>query len=125
MNVNQKIENALSLMVNGNIWPLSCPLETKPDKWIIYIPEVENPSICADNYDIEWTHYMQVHWFAKGQANYMSTRKEIRKLLRNAGFSVTDIDYYYETDSTVTSPSGTGITHLVFSCNIEEDDTDG
>lgn len=27
MNVNQKIENALSDLAAGNIWPLACPLE--------------------------------------------------------------------------------------------------
>lgn len=125
MNVNQKIENALSSIVDGNIWPLSCPLESKPDKWITYLPELETPSLNGDDIDLEWTHYMQVHWFTKGQVNYMSVRKNIRKLLRDAGFSVTDIDYYYEHDGTVASPSGMGITHLVFSCNIEEDDADG
>ena len=31
MNVNRKIENALSNLVNDNIWPLSKPEETAPD----------------------------------------------------------------------------------------------
>lgn len=117
MNVNQKIEKALSEIVNGNIWPLSCPLEEKPDKWITYLPELETPSLQGDDEDLEWTHYIQIHWFAKGQVNYMGARREIRSLLRGAGFSVTDIVYHYETD--------TGITHLIFSCNIVEDDMDG
>lgn len=125
MNVNQKIENALSDLVDGNIWPLSCPLESKPLKWITYLPELEKPSLHGDDKDLEWTHYMQIHWFAKGQINYMKIRNQIRSKLRNAGFSVTDIDYDYESESTVTSPSGTGTTHLIFSCNIEEDDMDG
>ena len=43
MNVNQKIENALSEMVNGNIWPLSCPLGELPGEYIVYLPEDESP----------------------------------------------------------------------------------
>ena len=31
MNVNQKIENALSDLAAGNIWPLACPLEGKTE----------------------------------------------------------------------------------------------
>lgn len=113
MNVNQKIERALSDYVGGNIWPLSCPLEEQPEKWIVYNPEIEEVELSADDEDLEWGQYMQVHWFAKGQVNYIAARKEIRSLLRNAGFSVTDMDQDYEED--------TDITHLVFYCNIVEE----
>ena len=117
MNVNQKIESALSVLVDGNIWPLSCPMESKPDKWITYLPETEKPALQGDDEDLEWIHHMQVHWFAKGQVNYMDARKKIRKSLSAAGFSITDIDYMYEKD--------TGITHLIFLCNDLEEDFDG
>lgn len=60
---------------------------------------------------------MQIHWFAKGIVNYVKVKKNIRMLLKEAGFSITEITYLYEKD--------TGVTHLIFSCNIEEDDTDG
>ena len=117
MNVNQKIENALADLVDGNIWPLSCPLETPPERWITYLPESEALALEGDDDDLEWIHYMQVHWFAKGKVNYMDIRKDIRKRLRAADFSVTDIDYMYEKD--------TGITHLIFMCNILEEMNDG
>lgn len=113
MNVNQRIEKALSGYVDGNIWPLSCPLNERPDKWITYNPEIEEAELYADDTDLEWGQYMQVHWFAKGQVNYITARKEIRSLLQEAEFSVTDIDQDYEED--------TGITHLVFSCNTIEE----
>lgn len=113
MDVNQKIEEALTGLVKGNIWPLSCPLEEKPDQWIVYRPETDQVSLRGDDEDLEWTHYVQVHWFAKGQINYTDARKKIRSLLRKAEFSVTEIYCNYETD--------TKITHLVVSCNIEED----
>ncbi len=121
MNVNQKVETALSNLVNDNIWPLSCPLEEPPDEWIVYNPELEAPGDFGDDRDLEWVHYMQVHWFKRGTAkspvNYVGIRKAIRARLRDAGFTVSDITTLFEND--------TGITHLVFSCNIEEDDPYG
>ncbi|MDO5345302.1 MAG: hypothetical protein Q4E91_06115 [Lachnospiraceae bacterium] len=117
MNVNQIIEGALSDLVNGNIWPLSCPLETPAAEYIVYNPELEKPEIFGDDTDLEWTHYMQIHWYKKGDgkkpANYIEKRKEIRSRLRNAGFTMSDIQEFFEKD--------TGFTHLCFSCNIEEE----
>ena len=121
MNVNQKIEAALSDLVENNIWPLNCPLETLPDKWIVYNPELEMPGDFGDNEDLEWVHYMQVHWFQKGDgkcaANCTRIRRTIRKRLKEAGFSLSDIVTLFE--------KNTGITHLVFSCNILEDEPYG
>lgn len=121
MNVNQKIEAALSDLVDDNIWPLSCPLEEPPDEWIVYNPELETPELHGNDMDLEWTHYMQVHWFKRGDTkspvNYTGIRRTIRARLRDAGFSVSEIVPLFEKD--------TGITHLVFSCNIEEDNPYG
>ena len=118
MNVNQKIETVLSDLVDDNIWPLSCPLEELPDEWIVYNPELEAPEDFGDDQDLEWVHYMQVHWFKKGDGkrpvNYTGIRKMVRKRLRDAGFLVSDITPLFEKE--------TGITHLVFSCNIIEED---
>lgn len=121
MNVNRKIETALSDLVGNNIWPLSCPLEEPPDEWVVYNPELETSEEFGDDQDLEWMHYMQVHWFKRGDGkrpvNYVGIRKTIRARLRDAGFSVSDIETLFEKD--------TGITHLVFLCNIEEDDPYG
>ncbi len=114
MTVNQKIERALSNMVNGNIWPLVCPLETPPDVWITYLSELDVPEDFGDDKDLEWVHHMQVHWFKKGLVNYFPVRKEIRKALQAAGFTIEDIIYMYEKD--------TKTTHLVFTCSIIEED---
>lgn len=114
MNVNQKIEDALADLVNNNIWPLSCPKETPPEEWITYNPELETPRLFGDDTDLEWMHYMQLHWFKKGQQNYLQIRKKIRQRLREAGFTVTESVSMYEKD--------TKTTHLIISCNIEEDD---
>lgn len=117
MNVNQKIESALSEMVSGNIWPLSCPLETLPSEYIVYNPERENAETFGDDEDLDWVQHMQVHWFKKEKSkkpvNYIKPRKEIREKLREAELAVTEINTFFEDD--------TGYTHLCFSCgNIED-----
>lgn len=121
MNVNQKIESALSEIVSGNIWPLSCPLEVPPNEFITYLPEYESPDDYGNDDDLIWVHYMEVNWYKKGETrkpvNYMEARKRIRSALKKAGFSVSNIVYFYEKD--------TGYTHLTFLCNIEEDDPYG
>lgn len=121
MNVNQKIEEALSEMVKGNIWPLSCPLEVSPDEFIIYLPEKDIPADFGDDDNHEWVHFMEVNWFKKGESrkpvNYIQERKQIRFLLKKAGFSVTGILPCYEKE--------TGYTHLIFLCDICEEDENG
>lgn len=121
MNVNQKIENALSDMVDGNIWPLSCPLEVPPGEFIVYLPELEAPEDFGDNEDLEWVHYMEINWYKRGESrkpvNYIEMRGRIRTALKEAGFSLSDIIYFYEKD--------TGYTHLVFLCNIREEEPYG
>ena len=66
----------------------------------------------ADDEDQEWTLHMQIHLYTR--EDYMDDRKTIRKLLRKAGFTVTDIDSIYEKE--------TKYYHLCFSCYIEEED---
>lgn len=121
MDVNTKIENSLLTLVNGNIWPLSCPLEVLPDEWIVYNPELEKAELYGDDDDMEWAHYMQVHWFRRGDGrnpvDYRRMRQTIRAKLKEAGFTVTRIVPLYEPD--------TNITHLVFCCHILEEDLAG
>lgn len=118
MNVNKKIETALSDLVENNIWPLSCPLETLPDKWIVYNSALDAPEDFGDDIDLEWVHHMQVHYFQQGDgirpSNCEKARKEIRKRLRDAGFTLSGFRPLFESD--------TGITHLVFECSIIEDE---
>ncbi len=117
MNVNQKINGALSAIVDGNIWSLSCPEETPPDTYIVYNQELEKPEDFGDDRELEWGQYMQVHWFKRGMSkkkpvNYLATKKEIRKQLISAGFCISGIETFFEQD--------TGYTHLCFLCNITE-----
>lgn len=121
MDVGEKIENALSEMVSGNIWPLSCPLESTPDEFIVYLSEDERPADFGDDQDLAWMHYMEVNWYKKGKrskpVSYESERKKIRTALKDAGFAISNIVPLFEKD--------TGYTHLVFLCSIQEDDTYG
>lgn len=129
MDVNQKIEQALSDLVNGNIWPLACPLEVPPGEFIVYLPEEEIPEEFGDDEELEWVHHMEVNWYKKGVSgvpekkdsrkpvNYMKKRKQIRSALKKMGFSISKIVPMYEKD--------TGYTHLVFLCSIEEEDPYG
>ena len=60
MNVNQKIENTLGV-ITENIWPLCCPYESPPGKYIVYNPEIDSAECFADDEDQEWTLHMQIH----------------------------------------------------------------
>ena len=112
MNINQKIEQALS-GITKNIYPLSHPYEeNKPEMYIVYNPELDEPGYHADDTDQEWVQSMQVHLFVKG--NYIKLRKEIRDKLRDAGMNLTEIETMYETD--------TGYYHLCFRFYAEEDE---
>lgn len=112
MNVNQKIEQTLC-DITDEIYPLSYPYdEEKPDTYIVYNPELEEPGYYADDEDLNWLQYMQIHLFHKG--NYISLRKNIRNKLRKADIMVTGIETMYEKD--------TQYYHLIFSCYVEEDE---
>lgn len=112
MNINQKIESALTEITN-EIYPLTYPYdENKPDTYIVYNPELDTPGYYADDEDQEWTQYMQLHLYQRG--NYIKIRKQIKDRLREHGMVVTGIETMYERD--------TGYNHLCFSCYAEEDD---
>lgn len=118
MSINQKIEAALSDLVDGNIWPVTCPQEQPPEEWITYISDRETPEEFGDGEDLEWVYHLQVHWFKKSNGtaavNYLHIRKKIRSRLKDAGFTVSEIVPLYEQD--------THVTHLVVYCSIIEDD---
>ena len=97
MNINQKIEETLG-GITKNIWPMCCPLQKPPEKYIVYNPEIEEPGYHADDLDCEWVQHMQIHLFTK--KNYVNDRKAIKNLLKDTG--------YY---------------HLCFECYTEEEDT--
>lgn len=121
MTVNQIIETALSSIVKGNIWPLSKPVTEDPSQFIVYNPENEYLDY-GDNQDTgEEEMSFQIHWYAKGHANYIKPRKQIRDALRSAGFLIEPSPYitYESEDGKNGATSGTGWTHMTISCRTE------
>lgn len=120
MTTNAKINKALSEIVNGNIWAMSCPLEQPGDEYIVYNPELESAELFADDTMLEWVDYMQIHYFvrksgeSKKPENYIKKKNEIRAALCSADFCVEDITVLYEKD--------TGYTHVAFSVSCEQDE---
>lgn len=121
MTVNEKIEAALSDLVDGNIWPLQCPLEVYPDEWITYQSELDAPEEFGDDQDLEWVHHMQIHWFAKGHVDYYPVRTAFRERLKTAGFTIDGFTYAFETQTSATHETDSKNTHLVCTCSIIED----
>lgn len=121
MNVNQKIEAALSDLVNGNIWPLSCPFENTPGEFIVYCPDYDYPADFGNDDDLEWVQRMEINWFKRSESrkvvNYIGTRSKIRSLLKSEGFTITNILCNFEKE--------TGYTHLTVLCSIMEDNPYG
>lgn len=122
MNINKKIMGALSELVDGHIWALSKPAEEDPDIYIVFNPELDAAEDFGDDEDLAWNQYMQVHWFGRGRVNYLQPRKQIRKALKEAGLIVDEITVIHEGEAGgKTGANSKGWTHMVFSCNAEED----
>ncbi len=123
MNVNQKLNAALTGIVNGDIWPLVKPASEDPDVFIVYNSQGDY-SDCGDNQDLEWEHNIQVHWYAKGIVDYIEARNQIRQALRQAGFLVTGMPYltYESTNGESSNGTQTGYTHMTITCIIDEED---
>lgn len=124
MNLNQHIEKALGDIVDGNIWPMVCPLEDKPTEFITYDHEDHSDDF-GDNEEEAWVYEVEVNWYKLGAgsrtkqvalkpANFIQARERIRTALKAAGFIVSKILYNHESD--------TGYTHLTFLAEIEEED---
>lgn len=114
MSINARIENALAGIAE-NIWPMACPGESPPEKYIVYNPELEAPEDFGDDTGQEWMNHMQIHYYAAGNANVLKTKKEIRERLEAAGFTVSGVQTFYEKDI----PGG--YTHVCVECSAEEE----
>ena len=112
MTINKKIENALSKLVNGNIWPNVVPKENSTKEWITYVvPKM--PIEYGDDVDQTWLIQVNIHYVHKGIVNHLKMEKELRNRLREAGFSVTYCEPLYD--------DGTTATHIIINANILED----
>ena len=110
MNANQRIERALSGLVNGKIWPMCCPLEEKPDTFAVYLIERTAPADYGDDVHGEWVQHMEVTWFSRPAAggkkkpvNYLNAEEQIVAALEHAGFTVKNSVSGYEQDTGYTT----------------------
>ena len=111
MSVNKIIEDALNEIVQ-EIWPMVCPRDKPSKEYIVYNPEIDVPDDFGDNEPQAWVQHMQIHYFIAENGDYTLRRKEIRKSLQKAGFTISEITVMHEKDS--------GYNHVCFSCSIEE-----
>ena len=109
MNANQKVENAISRLVDGKIWPLACPLEEKPDTFAVYMIERTTPADYGDDVHGEWVQHLEVTWFSRAVAggkkpvNYLAAEEKIIAALDQAGFTVKKSTPGYEKDTGYTT----------------------
>jgi hypothetical protein len=67
----------------------------------------------GDNEPIAVTAYLQIHYAAPVEKDYLELKKQVRKALMRAGFSYPEV-----TDATT---RGDSVRHLVFECSIENE----
>ena len=94
MNVNAKVINALTslnLPVHANVY------NGKADEYITFNYADERPVLRADDIDILDETTIQVHYFTKKDPS--TNKKEIRRLLREAGFTIQSTSEFYESDT--------------------------
>lgn len=84
---------------------------TKPE-YIVYNEEVEQPSDYGDNRPLARIDWWQVHIFTPKDGGFRDWKKKMKKVLRENGFTITDIQTLYEKE--------TGTIHVVICCHIEE-----
>lgn len=100
MNINSIVITALSSL---NIPVVPNVYTGTATEYITFNYADERPTVYADDVDELDETTVQVHYFTKG--NPQTNKKAIRRLLRQADFSIQSTQEFYETD--------TGYTHVV------------
>lgn len=111
MTVNEKIKNALE--------PFGLPVTTDffggdVEEYFTFNYADDRAADFGDNGPLHVVAYMQVHYFGPMDKDYLAVKKKVRKALFDAGFTYPDV-----TDATVIEDR---IRHLVFECEIENED---
>ncbi len=106
MNINPIVISALS--------SLNLPVEPNDyggtaKEYITFNYADERPALRADDTDLYDETEIQVHYYTKG--NPQTNKKAIRKLLRQADFTIINTQEFYEKD--------TKYTHVVVEAQIE------
>ena len=119
ISTNAKIISALQ-NICSNIYALSKPITENPDVFIVFNPENEYLDY-GDDRDQDAEMSYQIHWYAKGQVNYLTARRQIRDALRARGFLLEPGAYVtYETEAGNPSTGvQTGYTHMTIVCRMD------
>lgn len=94
MNVKKLLVDALE--------PVGLPVyatvyEGREDQFVVFILESETPEICGDDEQETELCQIQVHYFCRGDTT--EKKKQLRRILREADFTVTDTTELYEKDT--------------------------
>lgn len=111
MTVNEKIINALKqfgIPVFPDFFDGDAP------EYFTFNYADDRPADFGDDIPLHIVAYMQIHYFCGMDKDYLSIKKKIRKALFDAGFTYPEV-----TDATIVED---GIRHLVFECEIENED---
>lgn len=115
MNVNPLVMAALAplkLPIFPNVWRARRKDETPPDSYFVFDYEDERPLLMVGDVQAADVTYFRVHLFTRS-ADVQAMKKETRRALRLAGFSVCATAEFYEVD--------TKYTHIVVSLCIDGD----
>ncbi len=107
MNVNPLVISALASL--GPVYPNVCPVTPLPDEYLTLNYVDERPNLVADGEDIAEETTIRINYFTKG--NPQNGKKQIRWLLRGAGFNVLSTGEIYEQE--------TGYTHVYVEAALE------
>lgn len=94
MNVKKLLKDALEpsdLPVYATVY------EGKEDQFVVFLIPDEEPEICGDDEQETELCYIQVHYFCRGDTT--PKKKQLRRLLREADFTVTGTTELYEKDT--------------------------
>lgn len=107
MNINATVINALTSVLG--VPPSANVYNGKADEYITFNYADERPALRADDTDILDETTIQVHYFTRTDPSI--NKKAIRRLLREAGFTIQSTQELYESD--------TGYFHVVVYAYIE------
>ena len=108
MTVNEKIINVLESL---NI-PIKSDFYGGGEKEYITFNFAGDEAEFADDEPISLTTSVQIHYFLPAKKNYLPIKKKIRKLLFISGFTYPAVTVIVEDETR----------HIVFECEIEDDD---
>ena len=106
MNVKATIKTALSSL---GLPVMFGRYEGTATEYITFNYSDDRPALNADDTDLYSDISLQIHYYTKGDAE--SNKKNIRRLIRAAGFSIVSTAQLYEDD--------TEYNHVIIEINIE------